>query len=632
MGLKDFFNHNHDTTPAASPEAARGWNAVGANTTVESATQNHDREKQAQEDKLRQERKAIGMILQGPNFINTHDFTVSDEDRLAAYDKINAGDFDAQTQSRILRYIKTPDTAHGGTPEQVFQELGTKHGRRILAFVNDIPDTKENLPRISSTEVTSTLQRYPTPIEFTGAAERMMNLMRLHNTPEKCDEYARDLKVFQRQIYGKRYEYYEAFQSLEDKAHKYAEEQDARTEVLNTFHPDTRPAHARQPEQSGQSIEISRLDRTESEKFLREGRIDGDPFILDGKSYNLTPDYLDQIGLNPEYKIQVDGTDIALSKTYRAEGRDAVVAYVRTNKGTKIASYYRSNSQGGWRYLPDYVSSDYPEDQGIEWFGKGYSEESLNLPVATQEALEVISKQPRVESAGRFHPGFILAGTAKRYDSKDEYRTAHRNHTLRGDHYAEIADRPAYELDRLSREKRPPESLDVVGLASPDFNHPGSKFQFHSSIYGTADSEHYPSQNRQLIWTFNRDKSGRAWVGGIEVKSPLSSAGLRTQWAEAGDFGTPLYEYPVMDGGYGDTSDQRGEYNCMWKKYLSRMPIIQRYLAHKQDPNAARSAGPTDAQIAPLADSEHYWAPEAKGQTPTAPQPQKKGFFSRFHK
>lgn len=492
----------------------------------------------------------------------------------------------------------------------MFDQLSDKHSRRIFAFVNGISDTTENLQRLSGDIVNTTLSRYPTPIEFNVKANEMLERLAVHNSEAKCQEYARDLEAFKRQLYGKRQEYYEAFQEIERKAAQYQAEQASRNKVMQAIHggttaPDSTSfaAPAQPGSQSGQFIrfddlfeqsrserapeppvEVYRLNPEEAERYLREGRIEGDPYVQDGQAFQLTPEYLKEVGLGPEYVFNLGGqADIALSKVYEAQGHDAVTAYVRTDKGTQIVSYYRSNSQGGWRYLPDYINTD--ENPGaIQWFGKGYSEESLNLPAATQQALEIINAQPHADNPN-LHSVFALVGTAKHYTGRDQYLKALQNRALRGTFYQEVSSTPYLKLGENTAYKRPPSQLILTdsGIA-PDFSQPGSTYTFESSMYGPVTSEHFYSGDDKLSWTFNRDQSGRAWIGGIEVKSPIGSAGLHTQWAQAGEYGTPLYEYASQDGGYGDPNDRRSSrssYVGMWQNYLSKTPLIQKYLAYK---------------------------------------------------
>lgn len=614
-------------------EHTTSWDSLRQTQSLPVESPDHDREQQIQQNRLRQERKAINAVLYGPQALSSSPESVTESDHTKVFELINSGKFTADQESAILRNIKAPDTAHGGSPEQVFRSLDNRHSRRILAYVNNIPDTAANLQQISSAEVSSTLQHYPTPIEFAQAAESFMQRLQATNTPEKCQEYARDLAFFQHQLYGKRQEYYEAFQSLQAQAAKYAEEQSKRARVLNTFAPQDHVNYnttVRYESQPSTPIEVTHLNPAESAEILHTSRIDGDPFVLNGQSYNLTTDYLGQVGLNPEYKMSLNPeVNIAFSKVFKTQGdHDAVIAYVHTTKGDKVVSYYRSNSQGGWRYLPDYAGDEGdPYSTGIDWFGKGYSEESLNLPIATQAALEIISAQPHVQQNqdNPFNSNFVFAGTAKRYEDRVDYQQAKLKGKLRGDHYAEVSSTPTYRFGTLSHDKRPPAELDLTGPSAPDFQKSDRTYQFQASLYGPVTSEHYRSQNNQLLWTFNHNQSGQAWIGGIEVNSPISSAGLHTEWAQAGDYGTPLFEYQSQDGGYGDHFNRRGDYVNMWDKYLSQMPIIRKYLYRQSSPQR------TDAELNPLADSQSYWAPEVKAPIPPSPAP-KKGFFSRFRK
>lgn len=653
MGLFNFNrSKNQPNHQSSTAETSSAWDTLRSqsdHTELISDTERAQAEQLAA-NKARQERKAIGMILYGENAITQPDLQITDQDRERAYQMLSDGSFGPKEQSAILQRIAPPSRAHGGTPQAVFAKLSDKHSRRIFAFVNGIPDIPENLRDMPSTMVDATLNRYPTPVEFNIKADEMLERLRLHNPESKCLEYARDLETFKQQLYGKRQEYYAAFQALQSQADERQTKQASRDRVLQAIHQSASTAPSGQTINSGKGsaqptyaepsaeqfaypeedlgyqapearerwrlsgpdtprgdqsvrqssqlerhsslerqpvppkpVEVYSINPKEAERYLREGRIEGDPFVQNGQTYQLTPEYLKDAGLGPEFIFDLgDQAKIALSRVYEAEGRDAVTAYVRTAQGTQIVSYYRSNSQGSWRYLPDYVSPDSSDGSSIEWFGKGVDEESLNLPATTQQALEIINAQPHLQNS-QLHATFAFAGTAKRYKSKNDYREAKYNHALRGRHYEEVAWTPDLSLGSISDSKQTPETLDITDAKiKPDFDQPTLTYNFQSKIYGPVTSEHYRSGSGKLIWAFNRDASGRAWVGGIEIESPISSAGLRTQWAQAGDYGTPLYEYASMASGYGDPADRKGRsYISMWKYYLSRMPIIQKYLAHK---------------------------------------------------
>jgi hypothetical protein len=151
------------------------------------------------------------------------------------------------------------------------------------------------------------------------------------------------------------------------------------------------------------------------------GEIDGDEIlknsIIEGSDYNgeiLTIEALKQLDLGPRYRVRMGDATVCFSQTYQPEkGRAAVAAYVEKDGKIFVRSYYRSNSQGVWRYLPDY---DYhpASDGGVNMgrFGKGYNEESIALPIAIQKALSEISHGGDALETGDIDPWLVFAGTA----------------------------------------------------------------------------------------------------------------------------------------------------------------------------------------------------------------------------
>ena len=135
-------------------------------------------------------------------------------------------------------------------------------------------------------------------------------------------------------------------------------------------------------------------------------RVSGDVCNVDGKELTLTPDLLEKIGLAPNAQIFLDNKQVSFSKMYNIYNHLACTAYVSSEEGTKICTYYRSNSSGSWRYLPEYT------DEG-HWFGKGYNEESLTLPFEMQSALTQLSEEPPLNLDQRLSE-LAFFGTAKR--------------------------------------------------------------------------------------------------------------------------------------------------------------------------------------------------------------------------
>ncbi|MDP2695726.1 MAG: hypothetical protein Q8O87_00550 [bacterium] len=149
------------------------------------------------------------------------------------------------------------------------------------------------------------------------------------------------------------------------------------------------------------------IDDQKAGEVLEQSIVQGGRY----KGYFLTTEILEDVGLEPKHKLTIDNTDIYSSPIYTLENRMAVVAYVKKDGKTFVRSYYRSNSQGVWRYLPDYgLMPDHSGNMGM--LGKGYEEQSVNLPIALQEALSKIAADSPAYEIRNQDPSFILAGTA----------------------------------------------------------------------------------------------------------------------------------------------------------------------------------------------------------------------------
>ena len=40
---------------------------------------------------------------------------------------------------------------------------------------------------------------------------------------------------------------------------------------------------------------------------------------------------------------------------------------------------------------------------------------------------------------------------------------------------------------------------------------------------------------------------------------------------------------PYMRFRFSDRSDRRGEHECMWKDYVSKIPLVKRYMSRKEN-------------------------------------------------
>ena len=502
----------------------------------------------------RQERKAIACLLYGNQYIGEPDVRLPDGAEETTLEMMSDGRIGPKEERSLLLSIKDPIAFHGigGVNARLGNE---KHKRRILGYAIAGADGFNNYTNVLGEEnVSKFIEKYPTPMEFDAVGENLLRIVGERNTPQKLQEYIGAMTNFKKQIYGKRQEYYDVIKGLHQKI-----EDKSRVESLPIPILEQIPEH-------------------ESHEIIRHTSVDGDPYCYDGKNYTLFPEHLEQYGLAPKQKITIDGVEIALSDSFECNARDSVIAYVKTKDGYKARSYYRSNSQGVWRYMPDYVK-DERTGNGIGWYGKSYNEEAMTLPMELQNSLNSISKKGSMTINGT-DPAFFFAGTAKSYNSKAEYSHKKYLNQLRGDIYQEVSKYPALELSPMqSHLKTKPEALTISPSLSPDFSKQIAECEVDTSLYGPLNAKYYFSQNKQLRYCFHEDRSGRVFIGGIEMNSKITSTGLRSDWALAGDIGTPLYEYRSQTGGYGDVHDEKGSYQCMWQDYLSKIPLFKAYKA-----------------------------------------------------
>lgn len=321
----------------------------------------------------------------------------------------------------------------------------------------------------------------------------------------------------------------------------------------------------RRNEAARRNLETNKLEgmgRRERREYLKRAEIDGDEWTQeqDGGIWRgkLTVDMLEKVDLVPEYKVELSGARVGLSRPYKIGGRLAVMGYVKTDEGIKVRSYYQSKSQGMWRYMPDYMKG-HPNADLASWYGKGYGEESLTLPAELQEALAKMSEEAEIVEM-KVNPDFLLCGTAK-FAGMGE-----------GDYYREVSGAPEYEFG--GEDLTSPERIEVPVGAEPEFSKKVGEYNFRSDTAGEAKAEVYESRDGGTKWTFCRDKDGRTWVGNIETSGKVGSTGLHETWVKGGGVTVPLYEYPGQAGMYGDAEDWSGRYIGMYKNYISKIPVF----------------------------------------------------------
>lgn len=346
---------------------------------------------------------------------------------------------------------------------------------------------------------------------------------------------------------------------------------------------------------STEVFNVETVDSKEAERVLAQTEIHGDDF----GGRQLTPEILKSLDLAPKYKIKIGEINIWFSQSYDL-GHERIAVFASVEKAGKFvgSSYYQSKSQGLWRNLPEYL----PAGDRIYWFGKGYLEESINAPILLQRALGEMKEEPK-EILYKENPDFIFGGAAHEL-SGEEHGLVTSYHKVKGDDKKkDIVDKLKgindtdyrKEMNALpwrpegnfqtgnKHNKLPPEKIEFTKPEqSPDFSKSLMSWKQMSGIYGETLMEVYPSKDGTLQYLFCSDNVGRVWVGSIEVvKSDITSGGLKKEWVDAGDLTTPAYEYGQQASGYGNYKMSHGRYVDMFKNYLSKIPVIQEYLAKK---------------------------------------------------
>lgn len=309
--------------------------------------------------------------------------------------------------------------------------------------------------------------------------------------------------------------------------------------------------------------ELTPVKPDEVEEILANAEFRADPF--NGK--RLTKDILQDEGIIPTYKLVLGQTTVWLSHLYRVLGkRPAVIGFIQTSDvPTVIRSFYRSNSQGVWRYLNDY----HLNNGFFDWYAQGHASDTITASLALQKALGAIEKNPTsyllVERSE-----LVLAGTARERKNKTPHvGSAGKPVQLKGSFY-----HPDGLMD--------PEHAQFTDQnQSPDFSSRVASWTKHSPIYGDISVEVFMSHDKSLYFMFCNDNEERAWIAHIEqVDSTFTSTGVMSPLIDAGALTTPAFEYTTLAGEYGNSQKRNGPYVDMFEKYLSKIPIIKAYLAH----------------------------------------------------
>ncbi|MDO8669747.1 MAG: hypothetical protein Q7K65_05700 [Candidatus Buchananbacteria bacterium] len=321
------------------------------------------------------------------------------------------------------------------------------------------------------------------------------------------------------------------------------------------------------------------LSAGEAEEILKHLESHGDKF--GGRV--LSAEDLEGNGQRPKYVATIGERKIYLpEEPYQFEERRCATVYVESDDKKRIVprTYYLSNSAASWRYLPEYTLNVRGE---VSHFGKGYEEQSLNAPLAVQKKLASLSGKDNPLAKSQ-NSDLIFAGTARKinYDSDASYFRSVESSpiVIEGDfrRQEDLSDRdPNQTLYGLRTMQKPEDIAFRHDSDEPDFDHLVDSWMQYSDLYGEVKVRVFESNDGQNRYFFGTDKLGRSWPISGETSAKVGTNGLRQTWLSLGDFFTPAYEYDTQAGSYGNNSLHRGKYVDMYKNYLSKIPLIQKF-------------------------------------------------------
>lgn len=503
-----------------------------------------------------------------------------------AIDKISDKDMEA-----CLLRIRCPFAPEKGGLRKIFAEVDqSPMQKQILAVASgegltDWDKVDESTMRSLLSGSARGKLDFRTPVGYEVFKRRFLREIDKRATDEQKQAYTEAANKLEETMYGRRLEYYRQFQALKREAdERFGRKVDAHTAqvVANTADRDLGGANgsfvALRENLSEQDYAAKR------DSLLGRAVIDGSPWDVNGREYRLNVQHLERAGLAPEYETKIDEQEVYLSKIFQLNsGSPAVISYIPTDEGeVTVNSYHRELSTGLWKMLPDYVRR--PNSLQISEFGYGYGENSLVLPVQLQQTLAQLETKFGAQRMAERNTDFLFAGMTRGYASLQEYSDRLAARQMRGNYYEEVASEPSnHDFQMISAEKKPPYTQSINVKTAPNFDEVVAKYSTTTVFVGPTFVKCYKSSSGDYLYAFDRDSRGRAWISQIEnLRSPVTSTGLRRDWVDGGALLTPLYEPSREAGEWGDPKDVRGANVCMWNGYLKNVPLIEDFVKHNK--------------------------------------------------
>lgn len=276
------------------------------------------------------------------------------------------------------------------------------------------------------------------------------------------------------------------------------------------------------------------------------------------------------IGIGHRISVREGDADYYVSAPFYDTGahRPHVVILHEEEGVTVPRVYYRSGSQAVWRWLPAKVNS---------WYSKGSGEQTLDVPIAVQKALDTLYADSGSSAAVTSGDGTSSVGRVVR---------AIVPHVSGVSGELSVKQMPECEYFSEVDVSKEVNGTDVYAPVYPNFTQKVDTWRANSEVYGEVWHDVFLSNDGTIRYQMSHNANGMAWLAhveptNLELRPTLNSNSIILTGREAA---TPAYEYGSNKSpsggsffGVGEPHPQFDEYVDVFTSFLSSNSLIDRY-------------------------------------------------------
>lgn len=290
------------------------------------ATLERDQAEKAQLGRERQQRKIIGYFLNGNNdqYLVANDVEVDAGTRADFVREVGRGKITREDEAEMLMRLRGPidRPERGMGAGAIFEKVAQDPWQlQLLELVAGQGLRDENYNNGASAVARIVNYRgpeadYRTPVGFEQKREEILDYIKPQVDRVSYEKYEESMDALEKSLYGKRFEYYQAFEGLRDEAAE-----------LRKVEAPTEKLIRRQ--------ETYRLGVEQSREMLRQARVDGDLWYQNGQ---MRGDYYREVAAMPQ------NAEFGVVGGPKARPEEVRVSYGSSPDFEQIEGRYGSNS------------------------------------------------------------------------------------------------------------------------------------------------------------------------------------------------------------------------------------------------------------------------------------------------